>query len=383
MIFYCILGIVSGIFTGLIPGLHTNNIALLLLTSPIFGQEFMVFLLSMSITHSFVDFIPSVFIGAPSEDTFESILPAHQLFIQGRAFEAICLTVLGGVIALFGSILIVPIFFVFIQQNTDAIIFLTPTILFLVLGLIFFSEKNKCVAGLIILSAAMQGFFFSGQIFPLITGFFGLPTILLSLKNPNHQIIQSNNFSFDKELIKEGFFGILGGSIVSIVPGIGNNIAAAIIKLFRNETNSKKYLVVLGSINTSNFFFSFIVLFAISKTRNGVMLALNEKMFFTPEMFFLGLIIMIFSGGIAAIITILLSKKATFLFTGKKILLGTGISLFLMIVLVFLFNGFIGLITLFFSTATGLLAVMTGTKRTCCMSSLIAPTLFFYVFYLI
>jgi putative membrane protein len=383
MIFYCILGIISGIFTGLIPGLHTNNIALLFLASPVFGQEFMVFLLSMSITHSFVDFIPSVFIGAPSEDTFESILPAHQLFIQGRAFEAVCLTVLGGVIALFGSLLIAPIFFVFIQQNTDAIIFLTPTILFLALGIIFFSEKNKWLTGLIILSAATQGFFFNGQIFPLITGFFGLPTILLSLKKPNNQIVQSNNFSFDKEIIKEGFFGVIGGAIVSVIPGVGNNIAAAIIKLFRNETNSKKYLVVLGSINTSNFFFSFIVLFAISKTRNGVMIALNEKMFFTPEIFFLGLLIMLFSGCVAAIITIIFSKKATLIFTGKKILFGTSISLFLIITLVFVFNGVIGIVTLFFSTATGLLAIMTGTKRTCCMSSLIIPTLFFYVFYLI
>jgi putative membrane protein len=383
MIFYCIFGILAGIITGLVPGLHTNNVATFLLISPLFGQEFMIVLLSMSITHTFVSFIPSVFIGVPDQDTFESILPAHKLFLKGKAFEAICLTVLGGVIALLTSILFVPIFFIFIQQNNQAIIFITPIVLIIALIAIISSEKNKLISLLIIFSAASQGIFFNGQIFPLITGFFGLPTILVSIKKNLIEVPQTNDFSFNPKIIQEGIIGMLGGAIVSLMPGIGNNVAAALINLFRNQKGSHEYLVMLGSINTSNFFFSFAVLYAISKTRNGVMLVLQEKMFFIEEMLILGLIIMIISGCAAAIITIFISKKATLLFSTKKIFWGSILSIIIMVGMVGILNGGIGLIALLFSTATGTLAILKGVKRTCCMSALIIPSLFFYVFYLI
>jgi putative membrane protein len=303
--------------------------------------------------------------------------------MKGQAFEAVCLTVLGGLIALISSIIFVPIFFGFIQQNTDAICFLTPLMLCLALIAIVSSEKNKLVAIIIMCSAATQGIFFSGQIFPLITGFFGLPTLLLSIKKPLNKIEQSKKFSFNYHMIKEGVIGTFGGAIVALMPGIGNNVAASILRLFRNEKRTREYLVLLGSINTSNFFFSFAVLFAISKTRNGVMIALQEKMFFTQELFVAGIIIMIVSGSIAAIITIILSKKASTIFSEKKVFISTILSIILMIGMVGLLNGFTGLITLIFSTGTGLFAILKGTKRTCCMTSLIIPALFFYIFYLI
>lgn len=383
MILYCLIGIITGTITGLIPGLHTNNIAAFLLVSPLFGQEFMAFLLSMSITHTFVDFIPSIFIGAPSADTFESILPAHKMFLEGKAFEAVCLTVFGGLIALIGSVIFVPIFFGFITQNTDAIIFFTPTILFIALIGIISSEKNIILTLLLMLSSAALGIIFSNQLFPLITGFFGLPTVLLSLNKPVQEISQDSEFNIENKNILEGIIGIVGGAIVSVIPGIGNNVAAAIIKLFRKNPGTKGYLVLLGSINTSNFFFSFTVLFAISKTRNGIMIALQEKMIFIQEFLILGLIIMFFSGMIAAIITIFISKKALSLFSGKKAFFGAIASIAIMITMVALLNGITGIVALTLSSAIGGLAVLKGTKRSACMAALIIPSAFFYLFYLI
>ena len=142
MIFFLFLGILTGTITGLIPGIHSNNVSLILLTSPLFGFEALVFTLSMCITQSFVDFIPAIFIGAPSTETFEGVLPGHKLFLKGKGFEAICLTVFGGIIALiFGVILIGP-FSIFINESWLGIRLFIPAILLFILGVIIFNEQN-------------------------------------------------------------------------------------------------------------------------------------------------------------------------------------------------------------------------------------------------
>ena len=77
-----LLGCLIGTFTGLTPGIHVNLIGVILLSlpltkiSPIYS---LIFLVSMSITHTFLDFIPSIFLGAPDEDTSLSILPVKPI----------------------------------------------------------------------------------------------------------------------------------------------------------------------------------------------------------------------------------------------------------------------------------------------------------------
>ena len=80
VILFCILGVITGVGTGLLPGLHVNNIALILLSlsgvivaafSFLFeygiSEEFIlvliaIFIISTSISHTFHDAIPSTFL---------------------------------------------------------------------------------------------------------------------------------------------------------------------------------------------------------------------------------------------------------------------------------------------------------------------------------
>ncbi len=389
IILYCFLGVIAGTITGLIPGIHSNNITVLLLLSPFFGTEITIFVLSMSIVQTFVDFIPSVFLGAPSTETFEGVLPGHKMLLQGKGFEAVCLTVFGGIVALISCTLLMPIFILFIQNNTSQIIYVTPIILTFTLMILILSEQSKnkkIIALFVILAATTQGFLFKEQIFPLITGYFGLPTIIYSLKHKKTKVTtieQETHLEINKSLFVEGIIGVLGGAIVSIMPGIGSNVAAGIIKTFRQKIASKNYLVLLGSINSANFFFSFPMLYFLSKTRNGSMIFLKERAFLTEQTLFVGLETMVIAGALGAIITILLSKKAISFFTENKTTLFSFASIIAMITIVFLFNGFEGIIALFFAGALGMLVVLKKVKRSCCMSALIVPVLFFYLFTLI
>jgi len=93
------IGFFLGIISGLTPGIHVNNFALVLLAlTPLFldiGFEpfyIAVMILSNSVTQTFVDIIPSIFLGAPEADTALAVLPGHRLLMEGRGSEAVRLS---------------------------------------------------------------------------------------------------------------------------------------------------------------------------------------------------------------------------------------------------------------------------------------------------
>ena len=97
-----IIGASLGTFTGLMPGIHVNTLASIMLVSyPVMesalsglvNQEYVSILvccciMSASVVHSFVDFVPSVFIGAPDAEDAVSILPGHRMVLQGRGIAS-------------------------------------------------------------------------------------------------------------------------------------------------------------------------------------------------------------------------------------------------------------------------------------------------------
>jgi putative membrane protein len=385
MIIQIILGVIAGTITGLIPGLHSNNVVYIFGLLSFFDQKIIYFVISMVITQSFVDFIPSIYFGAPDSSTFEGVLPGHKLFLNGKAHLGVILTIFGGIISIIFSILALIIFNQFLEINSDKIIYLIPPVLIFSILTLIFSEKElkkKIITIFVIIVAASQGFLFKDQIFPLISGYFGISTILLSNKKSNF-IKQNNKIEFNKSYFKEGIIGLIGGSIVSIFPGIGNNLAAAIIKLFRSKISSEKYLVLLGSINTSNFIFSIPVLFILNRSRNGAAIFLQENFLVTSNTFFYILITILISASLASILTILISKNISKNLNKINLNITSKIVIIFIISSVFLLNGIIGLITLVFSTALGLFTITNKIRRSACLCALIIPVLFFYVFILI
>jgi putative membrane protein len=382
----CALGILCGIICGLIPGLHSNNIAILFLASPIFGTDSIAFMLCLCTTQAFVEFIPSTYLGSPSPDTFESTLPAQRLMLEGKALEAITYAVFGGIIAVIAGVILTPIFFLFIEKNSEQIIQITPIVLFFALILFIVREKGsklKLLALFVIIASTTQSLLFKDQIFPLICGYFGTAGLIYSLKEKQTRIKQTNEFEIDLHKTIDSLKGLCGGAIVSIMPGIGSNTAAGIINVFSKTKDEKSYLAMLGAISLSNFFFSYSTLIALQKARNGAMIALKDKIFYTQETLLIGTIIMLIAAGIGAISTIFIAKKFNKLIDETKIRTISITSILFMTVLVAYFNGIVGLITLLFSTSLGLFVLSNKLNRSTCMSALIVPTIFFYLFILL
>lgn len=93
---YALAGVALGVVTGLIPGLHVNNLTPFLVMLAAGASTGMAALIvAMSITNVFINYIPSTFLGAPEEGTELSVLPAHRLLLEGRGYQAIKLTAIG------------------------------------------------------------------------------------------------------------------------------------------------------------------------------------------------------------------------------------------------------------------------------------------------
>ncbi|HEX7445806.1 MAG TPA: tripartite tricarboxylate transporter permease, partial [Methanothrix sp.] len=111
------LGFALGILSGLTPGLHLNNFAAMLLAlSPtlialgLTPYEIASIILAASISQTFFDAIPAIFLGAPDSETALTVLPGQRLMLEGRGIEAIRLSALGSAGSIiFALLLVVPL----------------------------------------------------------------------------------------------------------------------------------------------------------------------------------------------------------------------------------------------------------------------------------
>lgn len=399
LIIALILGILAGVITGLIPGIHINLIAIILLgfsasllnfTSPMI---LIIFITSMAITHTFIDFIPSIFLGAPDEDSILSVLPGHKLLLKGHAYFATIFTLYGSAAALLIILFFLPIFIYLLPIAYPYVLRIMPIILILASGYLIFTEKkmNKILWAFIIfllagfLGIASLNLPINEPLLPLLTGLFGASNLIISIKNKNKIPIQKIK---PIKQIRLGKKSLLRGSLASIIaapftaflPGLGASQAAVIGSQVTAIKDQREFLFLLGAINTIVMGLSFIALYSIQKTRTGAAVAISkliENITLQQLFYIIGTIIL---AGIASFfITILIAKlisKHIHKFNYSKISI---IILAILLLLTIYFSGFLGLLIFITGTFLGITTILLGIRRMHLMGCLLIPTILFYL----
>ena len=97
--------------TGLIPGFHVNNVALiaLSLTPLAIGlgiplSAVAAIIVAMGTVHTFLNYIPSALVGAPDGDTALALLPGHRMLLAGNATQGVAYSARGSQLGLLLSI---------------------------------------------------------------------------------------------------------------------------------------------------------------------------------------------------------------------------------------------------------------------------------------
>ena len=389
------IGIIAGIFTGLIPGVHINLISMLLLTYFVFLLKFfeinflVIFIIVMGVTHTFIDFIPSVIFGIPDSDTALSVLPAHRLVLNGEAYKAIFLSSIGSLFGMFFSIFFVILFYFFLENFYLFIKNYIWIFLIFVLIISVFLERTiskKFWALFVVFLSVGFGFLIlnssilSSPLLVLFSGFFGISSILNSILENESKLPEQKfnfDFNFDLNFFKAVFVGGISSSICSTTPGIGNSQAATMATLFFKNISSELFIVCVSSINTINFILSFMTFYLISKARNGSVFVISQ---ITPEisfgdLFFYFLIIILVSI-IGFFLTLLIGKKLIKIVFKLNLKLINLSVLILIFIIIFYFSGFFGILVLIASTMLGYFTILIGIRRVNLMAVLLVPVIF-------
>jgi putative membrane protein len=209
---------------------------------------------------------------------------------------------------------------------------------------------------------------------PLLTGLFGISVLLTASQGTMPEQHFRGIRMDDRTIRRYSAIGTFAGVAVGWLPGLSTASANSVLaSLIGYEKDRRTYILATSAANTSNAFIGLAALFALSRMRNGVMVALSELPLPTmSELTIIGVLAACAAYGI----TIMLSRSAS-RFTGiDGRLLNHAVIVFI-IVLCIILTGPFGVIILLLATALGLVPYLVNIPRVFCMGAIIAPVILF------
>ena len=410
LVIACFIGILIGTTTGMIPGIHVNTAGAILFASSTLLMTFLsaeflcVLMVSMSIAHALIEFVPSMLLGVPQEGTATSILPGHRMVLEGRSKEVIRIVSVGGFGAIIITILMLPIFAITLPIMHNV----TKPFTWLILLVASIYLTHKLTANfrdflwsllLFVLSGILGWIIFQTPISSgttlmcIFSGLFGISTILFSLNDsstiPHQNPFYELNIDYDK--FKSIFAGGITGAILGFLPGFGPAQGTVIAQAVsgtndNNDDDTVNFLLATSGLNISDCLFSLIAIYIIGNPRSGIAVYMSYLIF---EMGLNHLAIFIFASLIAVSVSLVLSLKLGDSFSRlmggvdyKKLSISV---ILLQIVILYIFIFYykapviymtIALIT---STAMGMLPHYIGIGKSHLMGVLIVPAIIIYM----
>ena len=389
------IGTLCGIVTGLAPGIHVNLVVTIVIGSSgillkYTTQEILcIFIIALSITHIFLEFIPSTFLGAPDASTILSVLPGHRYLLAGNGMMAVKLSCIG---CFFGIIIssifvypvmkLIPAIYPFIK-NYMALFLLG------IIGLMILQNTKKVWAITVFVLAGILGLLVlkyssvKDPLFPLLTGLFGTATLILSMNERNSipEQYKTQDIAVDKKTaVKAICSGQCSAIVMALFPGLSPAIAALFGMQLTKNIGDHGYMILQGCINSAGFIVSIITLYTIEKARNGAVAGIQQLAMNLGQTEILVFII-------TAIVAAALAVPITFWFGRifakyvpripyKK--LSTAIC-GIIIILTIILSSWQGLLVLMTATAIGIIPGIVKVTRTMAMGCLLVPTLVYYL----
>ncbi|MBT60609.1 MAG: hypothetical protein CMA63_03525 [Euryarchaeota archaeon] len=279
-------GVGMGTLTGIIPGFHVNNVALILLAlapalldlgiplSAVAG-----IIVSTGTVHTFLNYIPSALIGAPDADQALSLLPGHRMLISGNAARGVAYSARGSQLGLFLSLPLIVLARIAFGPELgwyDQLRSVLPFILLTISILLLATETTRLdwpkwiqtitrgrlgtdsrVAGFVSATAffLLSGFFGwtvlgdsslpasspvgmpgASLLLPSLAGLFGIANLLDIYATTSHLPPQKENWDLPpvKPLIMPCFWSGVAGASMGVLPGMTASQATVLVMGGRN-----------------------------------------------------------------------------------------------------------------------------------------------------
>ena len=390
IVLYTLLGLLLGIILGLIPGIHPNMIALLLPFIAAFNiapANLVAFAISLAVSNTFLDFIPSMLLGAPEAGKELTALPAHRLLLQGNGYDAVKLAVIGGLGSVIFLIAAMPLIIIGLPALYGLLKPFTYALLIFITLVIIFSEekfKGKTLAVFCFLAAGFVGILSDGLnadstllLFPILSGLFGVSTLVLS-KNTKISVHGKKKeiFLTTRQRNRAVAFGSIGGIFSGMLPGVG---ASEIATMTSADKNEKSFIMTVGAVTIANTIMAMLTIWLISKPRSGIAVFVDQLVAVGWNDFLLMVAVSVFVAGLSAVITLRLAKRFVNKIEGTNYGMMNKLVIGLIVAMTIIFTGAYGVLLLVTCTALGIFTNLAGVRRSVLMGVLILPTIIFYL----
>jgi len=388
-----VAGVAIGMASGLLPGIHVNTMAGILLTFqaallPVLGPEMLAAtLFAALITHTFLDVVPSTFLGIPDPDTAVSVLPLHELCMEGKGEEAVRISALGSAAGLLIAIPLSGALLLLLPAVQEYVDWGIGIILIGFMGYLIVSGESPGWAFLVFCASGMLGLFtfrFSflgtgvigtaGLLMPLLSGLFGIAILIFSGTGP----VPPQKFEgleLEKgAVLKHTLLGTVAGTVVGWLPGLSNATANAVLATgIRYEKDRRGYILATGAANTMNALVALAAFFVIGRTRNGIMVAFSSL-----EIPTMGTLVAVgaLAGTIAYLLTIYMGGLAGYFSGIDRKNLHIAVCIFIALIS-FVICGPFGLFILLLATAVGTAPRLVNVAQVYCMGAIALPVIFF------
>jgi putative membrane protein len=398
-----------GMFSGLVPGIHVNTLASLMLVSyPLLYGVISIFadpshvpvllsacIVSAAVVHSFVSYVPSVFTGVPDQDNVMSMLPGHRLLLQGKGMVAIRASAIGSLIgALTAAAVAVPLQYLMASGLDGYLRSITSAVLLIAVAALVMSENSIRKWGfalsLVMISGIMgcicmfmpvpfHGIVGGGDLLlPLLTGLFGVPVLISSPVGA--EIPAQADDDIYPVSTSSGLKGVLTGSIVGWFPGITATAGAAFTRIFVKEDRPERFIALVSSIGTAAAVFALITLSVNGKGRSGTMVVVREILGDSLAgignwVFMLMLLSVVVASTIGYAATIRSGAAVSRIISKVNVRKMNMTILAAIVILVFLMTGVWGLAVLAISSIIGMIPLSAGTGRVHLSGCLLVPVI--------
>ena len=402
-------GCALGMFTGMVPGIHVNTLAAAMLASypalealvPLEGEDAAVAvcccIMAASVVHSFVDFVPSAFIGAPDAGDAVAVLPGHRLLLEGRGMEAVRAAAIGSIVGCSAAILMaVPLQWALLNGASGVLDTLTPAVLLAACAAVLWNEWTKGSGawgpfvfllagalglGCMTLPIPTDGVLGEGSVMmPLLTGLFGIPVMLES--SGGARIPAQRDRVKDPVGAGPGLRGVLMGAVAGWFPGITSTVGATMSAAVFPEDRPERFISTVASIGTVTSVLSLVTMSVSGSGRSGTVLAIGEILDGAADgLLAPAFVLLLLAAAVASLAgywLAILGGRAMCRVVGRvrpKALCRA--VLVLLTALTLALNGWAGLLILGCSTAVGVLPRVCGTGRMVLCGCLILPVLLF------
>lgn len=402
-----------------LPSLHIYNIMGLLVMAAhaLAGSgmepapEFIIpFAAGLMVGYAMLNTLPSVLLAAPDESAMFTVLPGQKFLMQGRGYEAVIMTTLGGMVGLMALIFFVgPLAPRVLPLTRRVFRGHTHWILWVVITFMLMSEWPKggrlgrsgwakfldswktTGAGLITFAlAGLLGFILLFRtpiapdvafqnLMPAFVGLFAVPWLLLNIctnvQVPPQSMRIGTRLQVD-DVLRGGFAGVLGGGFASYFPVVTGGVGGLLAGHATALRNDRVFLVSQGASKLVYYVGGLMLFFVpgVHLKRGGG--AAMVRSLITPQSdfeYYLMLASMAVAGVVALLLVTPLTRGVLWLIRCLGYRRISTSALVLIIGLVVAVTGVMGLAVMMVATGIGLMPVLYGSRRMNCLGVIMLP----------